>query len=163
MTNTKIKEICSALECELNFIDDIGIEEQSNINGLIETVKTVIKAHRKGDHKLSPKTYDVINNSMQYWTMSASDKIIMLYKKYDEVIQVLHPEGIPLMDDQISKLIKYRNDITHGRHRIMNNEIATTAFALQGLVYCCLLKRIGLNDEEIMTLSKDRKLLERFY
>ena len=163
MTNAKIKEICSALECELTFIDDIGVEEEENLKELVQDVKRIIKEHRKGEKKLSSKTYDVINNSMQYWTMSASDKIIMLYRKYDDIMQVLHPNGIPLMDDQISKLIKYRNDITHGRHRIMNNEIATTAFALQGLVYCCILKRIGLSDDEIMTLSRDRKLLERFY
>ena len=163
MTNTKIKEICSALECELTFIDDIGAEEGERIKELVQDVKMIIKQHRNGDKKLSSKTYDVIYNSMQHWTMSASEKIVMLYRKYYEIMQVLNSEAIPLTDDQINKLIKYRNDITHGRHRIINSEIATTAFTLQGLVYCCILKRIGLSNDEIMILSRDGKLLERFY
>jgi len=33
-------------------------------------LKQVIKTHKKSKEKLSPKTYDVISNSMKYWTRS---------------------------------------------------------------------------------------------
>lgn len=51
--------------------------------------------------------------------------------------------------DSVCKLVKFRNGITHGRFKIMDTEIAETAFIVSQLIYCCVLKRIGLDDELI--------------
>ena len=78
-------------------------------------------------------------------------------------MKILHPRGAFLTEDNINKFVKYRNDITHGQHRVMDLQIAETGFALQGLVYCCLLKRIGFNYEEIVSFSEAKKISERFF
>lgn len=65
----------------------------------------------------------------------------------------------PLMGEyisrkQIDELVKYRNTITHGSFMPLDNKIAETAFVLMELVYCCILKRIGLTDKVIKDLFK---------
>ena len=62
--NTKVRMICSALECELSFINDLAPSEETNLQGLIKNIKHTVKVHRKGSHKLSAKTYDLIFSSV---------------------------------------------------------------------------------------------------
>ena len=61
--------------------------------------------------------------------------------------------------DEINRLVKYRNSITHGRHRIIDEDIGVTAYILQGLVYCCILTRIGMDRETIKSLLVERRTL----
>lgn len=70
-----------------------------------------------------------------------------------------NPSEAKISDKDIQEFVKYRNNITHGSHRMMNRKIATTAFMLQGLVYCCILSRIGIGKAEIYRLCKDKKIL----
>lgn len=50
------------------------------------------------------------------------------------------------------------NDITHGKHRIMTEEIAITGFCLCGIIYFCVLERIGISREKIHELRKYKLL-----
>ena len=53
---------------------------------------------------------------------------------------------------QIDEFVKYRNTITHGSFMPLDNSLAETAFVLIELVYCCILKRIGMADNVIKEL-----------
>ena len=64
-----------------------------------------------------------------------------------------------ICDSDIKAFVKYRNDITHGRHRILDEIIAVTAHVLAGLVYCCLLNRIGMERSQILDLCKCGKIV----
>lgn len=150
MTNMKLREICSALECELSFINDIKSEENENLKSLIGELKRIIKEHRKSSDALTQKTYDFIFSSMSHWSLSASDKIIELYHRYEQQMQLLNSESINLTDEMIEEFVKYRNKITHGSYQVLNYNVAITAHVLSGLVYCCLLKRIGVSDVRIL-------------
>ena len=160
ITNEQIKEVCSGLECELEFIDDISATEEEHLNELIRTVKDIIKNHRKSPEKLSEKTYSLINSSINHWSMSAGDKFVLLYNRYHREMCSLNYTGIDIGEDEINTLVKYRNDITHGRYRVMDINIAATAHVLSGLIYCCVLTRIGMSNDEILQLCTRRKLLE---
>ena len=159
MTDGKVKEICSALECELTFIKDLASTEEEHLAKLIEKVKALVKEHKEGSEKLSEKTYDVINGSISNWSMSASDKFILLYKRYAGEMTILNQTKFNIDDDAIRNVVKYRNDVTHGRHRIMDMNVAITANILSGLVYCCILSRVGISREKILELCNERKLL----
>lgn len=162
MSNDKVRLICSALECELSFIDNLCIPEEEHLQELIEDVKQLIKQHKKHKNTLSPKTYDLIFSSLRNWSISASDKITQLFHQYEREISALEElmqNNVHISDNDILELIKFRNNITHGSYRIIDQKIATTAFLLQGLVYCCLLKRIGMNNNEILYLCQNRKIL----
>lgn len=162
MSNDKVRLICSALECELSFVDDLCPNEDEHLQNLIVAVKQYVKKHRAGPNKLSSRTYDLIFSSISTWSMSASDKVCLLFHLHEKEMSIILSKtirDISIGDDEILKFIKYRNSITHGSYRVMDEEIATIAFVLQGLVYCCLLKRIGVSEDSILSLCQNGKIL----
>lgn len=164
MSDDRIRLICSALECELAHITDLNEAENGNLKGLIRLVKKVVKYHERTANRLSRKTYDVVYSSISHWSMSASDRICALYHRYERemasIAERTHCSQATLIDDkEIAEFVKYRNNITHGSFRVINHEIATTAFWLQGLVYCSILTRIGMSSDEINTLCREWKIL----
>lgn len=158
ITSDKVKAICSALECELNFVKDIKPVENENLDELIKNVKQLISSHRESEKKLEEKTYSQIYRNIQHWKMSASDKIFWLYKKYEEGLSNVYGSIEPIMQKDIEAFVTYRNDVTHGSYRELTTEIANTAYVMSGLVYCCILKRIGFTSEEILAFCKDKLL-----
>jgi len=162
ISNDKVRLICSALECELSFIDNLCIPEENHLQELIEDVKQHIKQHQKSEQKLSRRTYDLIFSSLHNWSISAGDRIIRLFHRYEREIRALESlmhNNVHIDDEDILALIKFRNNITHGLYRIIDQNIATTAFILQGIVYCCFLSRIGMTNDEILGLCQNRKIL----
>lgn len=158
ISNTDVKEICSALECELKFIKDIN-GDNKDLNDLIDDVKNIVKQHRKGQNKLSDKAYSMIFGSIKNWSMSASEKITLLYKRYEKALLCLNDSEINIGEAEINQFVKYRNYITHGSYRVLNMEVAITAYVLSGLVYCCILSRIGLEQQKILELCHYRKII----
>ena len=159
ISNTDVKEICSALECELKFIKDINGDNNKDLNDLIDDVKNIVKQHRKGQNKLSDKAYSMIFGSIKNWSMSASEKITLLYKRYEKALLCLNDSEINIGEAEINQFVKYRNYITHGSYRVLNMEVAITAYVLSGLVYCCILSRIGLEQQKILELCHYRKII----
>lgn len=159
ITNEKIRLICSSLECELSFIKDLIQPEEENLQKLIQAVKSFVKDHRNGNEQLSEKTYSLIFSSIRNWEISASDRIWALYCRYRTEMEILNQTNIPIGDNEISSFVKYRNNITHGSYRVLNQEIAATAYLLQGLVYCCLLTRIGVSRDKVTLLCRNKKIL----
>lgn len=159
MTDAKIREICSALEHELRYVDEIKSDENIILSRLTSDVKSTIKTFRKGTPGLSNDTYSMIFSSISHWSSSLGEKLCALYAKHIEEITTLNKTHIAINDESIRSFVKYRNDITHGRHRIMDMEIAITAHYLCGLVYCCILSRIGVSKEKILKLCECKILL----
>lgn len=159
ITNEKIRLICSSLECELSFIKDLNQPEEENLQKLIQSVKSLVKEHRKGTEQLSEKTYNLIFSSIKNWGMSASDRIYALYCRYRTDMDILNQTDMPIGENEINSFVKYRNNITHGSYRVLNQKIAATAYLLQGLAYCCLLTRIGISRDKITLLCRNRKIL----
>lgn len=164
MNNQKIRAICSGLECEWAFAaDDVPHPEvNSLLNSLIETTRGAVKSFRKNNPGLSNDTYNLVFSSIGNWSSTLTEKICILYGLYENDLLKLNEWKMYIHIDKalIGDLVKYRNHITHGRHRIMDQRIAVTAHILSGLVYCCFLKRIGISQEKITELCNDRKLLQ---
>ena len=77
-----------------------------------------------------------------------TDRIEKCFIEYQPLI------GEYISRKQIDELVKYRNTITHGNFMPLNNELAETTFVLIKLVYCSILKRIGLEDNMVKDLFK---------
>lgn len=159
ITNEKIRLICSSLECELSFLGNLNQPEKENLQELIQSVKSLVKEHRNGTRQLSNRTYELIFSNIRHWEMSAGDRFCALYHRYETEMEVLNQSGMSIGDNEIHALVKYRNDITHGSYRVLNEEIAATAYLLQGLFYCCVLDRIGVSRDKIRLLCCDKKIL----
>ena len=159
MSPMRLREVCSALECELSFVADLKPDEEQNLTELVKEIKKLIKTHRKGSSRLSDKTYDVIHGSIEHWSLALSDRIYLLYQQYEDIIINMIDTRIVIGAEEINKFVKFRNNITHGRHRIIDQTVGTTAAVLQGLVYCCLLTRLGIERDNLETICTERRLL----
>lgn len=159
LSDDKIKNICSSIECELDFIKDLKDGENTNLTDLIKEVKAVIKKHRKSDNRLEDKTYDMIYSSISHWGMANSRKIYLLYKKQEEYMKILEERAnLSCTEDDIAAFVKYRNDITHGRYRTLDSVIARTAYTLMALAYCCFLLRNGIKDDKLKFLFENNRI-----
>jgi hypothetical protein len=127
--------------------------ENIALDCLINEVKEVIKKHRNSETHLENKTYDMIFSSISHWSMAASEKIYALYEKHFDELNLISPHSMRKLDmKDVQEFIKYRNNITHGSTGALNIQIAETAYILCGLVYCCILTRIGMPKENIKKL-----------
>ena len=152
MTNEKIRVICSALERELNYVSDIKVDEKVELSELETAARETVKRFQKEHSLLSNDTYISILSGIGYWSFPLAEKLCALYKKYFREMDTLNQSRITIDESSIRSFVKYRNDITHGRHRILDIQVATTAFCLCGLVYCCVLSRVGLNRRKVLDL-----------
>lgn len=159
LTDNKVKNICSSIECELDFIKDLKDDENENLKELIKQIKKVIKDHRRSESKLDDKTYDMIGSSMAHWGMANSRKIYLLYAKNKAYMDILKEKtDLSCTEEDIIAFVKYRNDITHGRNRTVDSVIATTSYTLMALSYCCFLTRIGMEGDELKKLLEENKI-----
>lgn len=156
----RVKEICAALESELSHISFDATEEET-MRTLKNDVKTVIKTHRDGPNPLmNRKTYDRIMGDMKHWNLSLADKIYLQYRNFDETLVNLGTRRqISFIGslENIAEFVNFRNNNSHGKFTKVSNSIAKTAYAMMGLTYCSLLKRIGLVENEIFVVT--RKIL----
>lgn len=159
MTNGMIREICSGIECELSYISVLNGTNNDLLEKLIARVKGEVKSFRRENDGLSNDTYNMIFSSMGNWSFTLAEKTIELFQLYSDEMQEISKGFTRVYNAQIRSFVKYRNDITHGKHRVLDYNIATTAHVLAGLVYCCILSRIGLPREKILELCKDGKVV----
>lgn len=149
VTYEDIKNICTALEFEYA-LSDICKQKNEDIKELVDKVKLVVKSFRETTTKLSEKFYQYINSNIETWQCPAAEKFIALLKANENLIRaVLKSKGEELTEDDIQKFVKCRNRITHGDKPALDNSIAQTAFSLKYMIYIYILKRIGLDDDEI--------------
>ncbi len=153
--NAKLRDICSAIECEMDIIP-INAASDKNFDELIKDVKNLIKEHRSGENPLkNQKTYDFIFGNIRHWNPALADRIYETYSLHKEemdrfMINVKHP----ITKEGIQELVNYRNTITHGSYRKADDKIFYTAVAIGALVYCCVLERVGVSKERIKDLME---------
>lgn len=160
INNKIVREVCSALECETEFVKGIKNDEENRIKALKKKIKPIIDEHKLSDEKLKDKTYSLIESSMKHWSMAAADQIIELFHRYDEIMKLICDKDLmEVVDEDIEEFVKYRNHITHGSYRVLDRKIAYTTHVLACLVYCCVLTRIGVSMENIKNWFHDGRLL----
>lgn len=160
VNNQIVREVCSALECELEFVEDITNDETIKIKALRQQLKPIIDEHKMSENKLKEKTYSLIESSMSHWSMATSDQIKELYHRYDAEMKLIANKALMVIEDEdIDCFVKYRNDITHGSYRVLDHKIAFTTHMLACLVYCCVLTRIGIPKDNIYQWFNDGRLL----
>ena len=154
----KIRHICSALEMELD-LEGVRLEKSPEIADLIEMVKKMVQEYKEEQDKLrgdqesqekSNKMYDSIFGSIAHWDQPLANRVC---KAWDQHISELEPflkrYDIPITHENIGGFVKARNNITHNGSTGVSDEVANTAFALMGLIYCCALTRLGVDSKAI--------------
>lgn len=146
ITSIKIREVCSALESEME-LSNVQVQKEKAFDDLVKKLKNIVKEDRDGVHSLTdPKAYDYILGTLRHLSGALADRIEKCFFEYQ-----------PLMGEYISRkdidaLVNYRNTITHGSFMPLDSKLAETTYVLMKLVYCCVLKRIGLTDKVIKEL-----------
>lgn len=157
----KIRHICSALEMELD-LQGVRLEKSPEIDGLIKEVKKLVKEYRKEQNKLldgqesqeknnmRKKMYDNIFGSIAHWDQPLANRVCKVWDQYiSELEPFLKRYDIPITHENIEGFVKARNNITHNGSTGVSDEVANTAFALMGLIYCCALTRLGVDSKAI--------------
>jgi len=148
ITSIKIREVCSALESEME-LSKIQVQQENAFEELVKKLKEIVIEDRDGVHSLTdPKAYDYILGTLRHLSGALADRIEKCFLEYQPLI------GEYISREEIDELVKYRNTITHGNFMPLDNKLAETTFVLIKLVYCCILKRIGLSDKIIKELFK---------
>lgn len=159
ITNERLRNICSAIEAEMALIKQEEFVD-SNYKSLIKQLKDIIKEHRDGEHPLSKKTYDFMFGDINHWTMALSERIYRIYEMHQEKITkyLENMNRFTVSEEKIDKMVKYRNDVTHGNFAVLDEDIGGIALVVIALIYCCILKRIGVDDMVVKGLF-DKGLL----
>ena len=93
------------------------------MDNLIKTAEKAVKEFRKGHKKLSDDVYSLIFSDIKRWSFPAKEKFCALWHKYEQEMIMLNNSTIIVTDDMIEETVKFRNDITHGNHRVLNSKI----------------------------------------
>lgn len=154
----KIRNICSALEMELN-LGAIHLNSNSSMTELIDQVKQVVKKHRNENKIISSKMYDNIFGSISHWEQPLAERIIIAWKLNESKIHpLLNRYDINVSETDIQQFVKARNNITHNGFCGLDENVCKTAFILIGLIYCCTLSRLGFTEEAIKDFM-DKRLI----
>ncbi len=148
ITSMKIREVCSALESEME-LAKITVEQEKEFNVLVDELKKMVKAHRDGETPLTDtKAYDYILGDLRHLKGALADRIEKCFLQHQQEL------GEFLNRKQIDEIVGYRNTITHGSYMQLNEDLADTTFILMKLVYCCILERIGMSQDKVKDLMK---------
>lgn len=143
ITSIKIREVCSALESEME-LAKIKAEQEKEFDNLVKTLKTIVEKHRDGEKPLTDaKVYDYILGNLRHLNGALADRIEKCFSEHQSEL------GEVINRSQIDQIVNYRNTITHGSYMQLNVELADATVVLMKLVYCCVLKRIGLDKKII--------------
>lgn len=154
ITIDKIRNICSALEMELDFC---GISKcnDTKIQNLKNSVKELIKNHRKGTDKLTEKEYSYIFNSISHWGQPLSERAYCAWCLHEgHLKKMIEMYDLSITKEKIEAFVKTRNKITHDGFTGIDENVADTAFAIIGLIYCCTLTRLKMKSDEIDSIIK---------
>ena len=158
MTIERLRDVITALECELEYVDDINVEANEELKELIELVKNKVKEYRETGSEITENTYSSIFSSINRWRVSLKERTTALCKKYEEEITLMNSSKYAVNKESIKKVVDCRNDATHGRNMILTTEIASVTHLLAGVVYCCILERVGIDREKIKEICKNKLL-----
>lgn len=152
----KIRNICSALEMELD-LEGVRLKPDENMRTLISAVKLLVKEHRDGETPLSPKSYEYIFGNIAHWDQPLVERLYIAWEQHEEEMQpILQLYGVDIDITKIQAFVSARNAITHNGFSGMDEDVANTAFILNGFVYCCALTRLGMKKEEIKDIMSRR-------
>lgn len=150
VTSMKIREVCSALESEME-LAKIKVAQENDFENLVENLKEIVTTHRDGKQPLkNVKSYDYILDTLKHLKGTLADRIEKCFLQYQQEI------GENLSREQINTIVKYRNKITHGNYMQLSGNLADTTFILIKLVYCCILERIGMSKDKIKDMMDRR-------
>lgn len=154
MTNAKLREICSAIEHEIDNNPDINVEKNEIIGALVSDLKKKIREFKRNNPGLSEDEYSALSSNMAHWSLPLRERIYALCQKYESNIKSIASSRYSVYDytlnkDAVKDFTDYRNGITHSAGSTISDSIVQTAFLLSGVVYCSILKRISVEDEKI--------------
>lgn len=146
----KIKNICSALEVEMDAAG-IMVSKSDELQSLLESVKNIIKNHRdNSEERLPSSTYDNMFNSISHWGDSLADRAVLAWHTYEGYLYSWRNlQFINISDDEIAAVVKARNKITHSGFKDLDDKICETAYFIMGLIYVMALKRVHVDDDVI--------------
>ncbi|MBR2278348.1 MAG: hypothetical protein IJ872_03945 [Eubacterium sp.] len=159
-----IRCAASSLELEHKLLNKKDVEDgkektlipqnDEQLKLLIDQIKSLVEESKKSEKPLSEKTYSYINGNISNWSYPFAEKISNLIERHKEAFSELYQLDVSTVNDNVESFKRFRNKITHGGINVFDENVVKTTQAMIGLVYCCFLERVGLDEDKIVKLCK---------
>jgi hypothetical protein len=144
-----IKNLCTALEYEYAK-GDFPTKNDEGIKNLKKTLKNVTCEYCS-ENSLSDAAKESVFSSIGRLGISAADKIYAICER----LKAYWVNDEDVVDEKdIRAFVKTRNNITHGNPVTSLDDIAKTYVRLRRILYFCIVKRMGLPEEDLMHCLK---------
>lgn len=153
---TNVQDICTALEVAYDW-STRHQEKDEYIKGLKKCIKTAIAEYVKTHPGTDPNNETTLSSSFSYLSFSLKQKINTLYLENKDLIDIIvsRNQTPEINIDTITSFVNLRNGKTHSGVFSWNDN-AKIFYPLFTLVYICLLRYFGLDDEMIKMIIVTR-------
>ncbi len=151
-----VKNVCTSLEFEYSK-SKVKKEKNKKIKPLIDKVRAEVDDFKNNNDWFSDKLYDYINGNIGNWQLPAVEQFLSLYDENKNQLKKIClgnfiRKEIKVDYDSINAFVKLRNKITHGEKPIITQDDANFCYIMMALNYCALLRRAGLQDNDITNI-----------
>ena len=145
---TNVQDLCTALEMEYS-LKKFPFKGDDIAKRLIKTLKEDIKEFAKENPDAEESLYSVARSSVKYISLSLTDRIWMLYGKYQKQIDTICDKHniLKLDKEKIHSFVNLRNSITHSGLIDWNGN-EKIYLQLKCLLYFAIFERIGFSATE---------------
>lgn len=157
LRNETICNISGALEYEVSQNKDIKNLRDQEIDKFAREIRRYIKEKYK-EYNVPEEALDLMCGSTQNWSLSAKERFIALADKHREAMEQLKKRIFDGQYYDIGVFVKHRNQVMHSASTPPTIEVVGTALILRGLVYCSILSRAGMSEEDITRLAKEDRI-----
>lgn len=154
ISKNNIKDTITAFECIERLID---VEYDFDYNTKFDDLKKIIIDVIDNDNKseLTLKEREIFEKYINKFGKKDKDikeRIVIQYNNYKNYLDPFAKKykiEIDDLDKKVAELVNYRHKHTHNDVGILTQELANTTYIVQALIYCMILKKVGLNEDNI--------------
>lgn len=146
---TQLREVCTSIELEAN-LAHIHASNENSLKELTTKIKDIIADSQK-HNELTEREYSYIQGNISHWSALATELAKKLFDENKESVSYLLKtiNKDDLTEDDIQAVIRVRNSVTHtGTYSFTETE-GNTVMVMMGVVYSAILKRCGVDPEDI--------------
>lgn len=158
ISKSNVKDTITAFECTEKLIDaEYDINYNTKLDDLKKEFVNIIDNYENGlsskEKEKCKKYIDKIGKKEK----DIKERLVIQYNNYKNYLNSFakkHEIESNDLKERIEELVKYRHKHTHNDVGVLTQELVNTTFLVQALIYCMILKKVGISDDNINYILK---------